>query len=74
MHKAAEVSRSHSTSIFFFLEEGSNIRVQRLNCKVSMKTVMTANPCFFNGLLPEARAEPEGKARELSCVLHRERA
>lgn len=71
-HKATEVSRGHSTSEFFFLREGLNIRVLHRNCKISVKARTTATPFFLgNGLLPEARAAPEVMVGELSRTLRR---
>ncbi len=66
MYKAAEVSRSHITSIFFFLEEGPNIRVQRLNCKVSTNAKMTANPFFLADFCRKIGRNP--KVRQESRV------
>lgn len=69
-HKAAEVSRGHSTSKFF-LREGLNIKVVQFYHKI--RALMQRQPHRFflgTGLLPEVRTESGDKAGELIQRLH----
>jgi len=71
-HKAAEVSRGHSTSRFFFLREGLNIMVRSFTTRLGRWCKDSHTVFFFSGtgLLPEVRTESGDKAGELIQGLH----
>lgn len=70
-HKAAEVSRGHSTSKFFFEGRAEHYGTQ-LYHKIRALVQRQPHRFFFSrtGLLPEVRTESGDKAGELIQRLH----